>query len=391
MGGKVFQHSSTSDESPVTIARLDPDTYAQVVAQARQAFAEAGAGLVDAAPHIQDKASFGDVDMIVALEHLDQPGTVDGFLERAQKALGADRVVLNAHRKWVDEHGEPVGRENQGVSVGALRSYLPDQRGVASFRVPVSGQPGVFHHVDAILGAPATFAMAIDYFSYNDLGNLLGISAKRWGLALGPEGLLYKKSWDGQPPQVFVVSSNWDEVLTFLNYSPERFRQGFATREAMFEFAASSRDFEPQRCLPENRSGDNRRRDQGRANFVAFVDWLRDQGRLDQPLRPEQDPDDIRWHLYRAFPHLHEQVNQAYVQQRRREQASKVFNGTLVQTWTGLSGADLGQFLPHARAQLGGDSGLLRLAEQNRGAVENAVRHLARQAPATTARPPKPR
>lgn len=115
------------------------------------------------------------------------------------------------------------------------------------------------------------------YFCYNDLGGLLHVLSKRLGFYIGQAGLVYKCHLDEDKNQLLdtiVVSHDFDATLQFMGLSPERYAQGFETLEDIFQFVSSSRYFDPKAFLFENRNAHDRFRDQKRATYMKFLEWI---------------------------------------------------------------------------------------------------------------------
>ena len=132
--------------------------------------------------------------------------------------------------------------------------------------------------VDLIHIAKAQAHFTYRYFCYNDLGGLLHVLSKRMGFYIGQAGMQYKCYMDAERNQlldILTVTHDFDAALTFLGLSPERYAQGFETLEDIFKFVASSDYFTPDAFLFENRNAHDRFRDQKRATYMAFLEWLK--------------------------------------------------------------------------------------------------------------------
>ncbi len=99
--------------------------------------------------------------------------------------------------------------------------------------------------IDFIKIKPEDFNIAYHYYSYNDLGNLIGQLAKYNHLKFGFDGLTYNHYIKGQKLGNILISKNIDKILSFLDLSPAKFHQGFDTLKEVFDYIVKSKYFNP--------------------------------------------------------------------------------------------------------------------------------------------------
>jgi len=99
--------------------------------------------------------------------------------------------------------------------------------------------------IDFIKIIPEDFNIAYHYFSYNDMGNLIGQLAKSVYLKFGEDGLKYVHTVGSQKRATISISKNIDEILKFINLDPAKYRSGFDTLQEIFDFITSSKYFNP--------------------------------------------------------------------------------------------------------------------------------------------------
>lgn len=239
-----------------------------------------------AIPALRTKPDFGDLDVLVT--HPDQDW---GFDEARRAALTA------------------VFRPTRVVPNGPVLSFdvaAPGDEAAPEYA-------GRRFQVDLIRVPPESFAFALGYFSYNDLGNLLGRVARLHGFKLGHAGLFRPFRAPGNESHFvrdILVTRDWSAALTFLGYDPGRWGQGFDTKDEMFAFVAGSHAFHPVAFPLEHRSHKARVRDRKRPTYTAFLQWL-----TDRDLIPAEELDEAtratiaQWALAYAFdqfePFLH--------------------------------------------------------------------------------------
>lgn len=272
-----------------------------------------------------EKVDFGDMDVLIA----EGPGYDPIAL--AQK-LGAMEVVRN---------GE-----------------------VTSFGLPVS--EGVFQ-VDLICVPAASFDFALRYFSYNDLGNLLGRVAHKFGAKFGHLGLLYPLRAPDNDDQMLAeleITSDFSAALALLGYDAQAYEAqraaaGFRTLEDIFDYVVTSPYVNPDIYLLENRSYRARVRDAKRPTYNKFLEWLAEQpegslpafpwGEAGSPERQEQRRQFLET-AFNQYPEFKARYEATLLMADRQRQARRYFNGDFVATITGLEGKELGMFMSRLRA-----------------------------------------
>lgn len=252
------------------------------------------------------KPDFGDMDVVVADKAL---GRTDfaAFLS----ALGADDVVYN--------------------------------KDIYSFRYKD-------FQVDLIHVAPEHFDTALFYFAYNDLNNLIGRVAHKFGVKFGWDGLTYQiRTESGHRAQKIVLSTDPAAIYAFLGYDYARWQQGFDRLEDIFAFVASSPYFNPELYAFENLNHINRTRNRKRQTYTRFLDWLAERPEYAAQATHHFHPDKSLYliKVHNAFPHadLLGQLKAYAQEQAAHEARSQKFNGHLVSAWTNLKGKALGQVM----------------------------------------------
>ena len=200
--------------------------------------------------------------------------------------------------------------------------------------------------VDLIRIGWADFDFALNYYSFNDTGNLLGRVTRKMGFKLGFTGLYKVLRTPGNEAHWVKdvrVSRDWSAVLSFMGYDPDAWRAGFETREDIFRFVVSGRYFDPGSFPLESRSHANRVRDRKRPTYMAFLRWL--DGRSFAP-----GPDADRWNrpareVFERFPDFRARWDRAILTIEKDRLFRARFNGQRVRELTGLEGPALGGHL----------------------------------------------
>ncbi|PIQ23222.1 hypothetical protein COW36_19005 [bacterium (Candidatus Blackallbacteria) CG17_big_fil_post_rev_8_21_14_2_50_48_46] len=196
---------------------------------------------------------------------------------------------------------------------------------------------------DLIFVAPEHFATAQFYFAYNDLNNLVGRIAHKFGVKFGWDGLTYQiRTESGHRAQKLQLSTQPAEIYAFLGYDYQRWQKGFENLAEIFEFVCTTPYFNPEIFAYEALNHQNRTRNKKRFTYQEFLTWLDQQSF--KAYRFEEDKSVYLIRLHNAFPQadLLGQLK-AYAQEQAGFEAQREkFNGERVMAWTGLNGQDLG-------------------------------------------------
>lgn len=184
------------------------------------------------------------------------------------------------------------------------------------------------------------------YFSYNDLGNLIGRIAHHIGLKFGHEGLFAKLP---EYNTELFLTNNFYHILEFLGLDPWRHIQGFDTFNDMFEYVVSSYLFNGKSYLFENLNNENRTRNVKRKTYANFVEWLHKTGNINKERLPEID----YWRIT-SIRHFNKEseYNQIIEEYNEKKAIKAKFNGHIVSEITGLQGKELGKFIIYLKENI---------------------------------------
>lgn len=208
----------------------------------------------------------------------------------------------------------------------------------------------------------ADYKTTIAYYSYNDVGNILGRFFHKFGLKYGHQGLMYPLRDERGIRKEILVSNDQTKILEFLGLNPEKWNNGFTTLEDIFEWVATGRYFDP--TIFNELSAINEKRDRKRKTFSKFLDWLEktkpkpnysffNKNELDvvkecfpnRNLEKELNTIEV-WRLDDFFgSDIAKQVKEFDVKMEREKKIKEKFNGEIVMEITGLKGKDVGAFM----------------------------------------------
>lgn len=150
--------------------------------------------------------------------------------------------------------------------------------------------------LDFILTEPVYFATAYEYYSYNDLGNLLGKIFRAYGLKFGHKGLMYPVMHGTHKITEIRVTDRMRETLRMLRLDYEVYEAGFNNLSDIFDFVCSSPLFHPSIFALENLNSENKRRDRKRSTYMNFLRYIGVSPNEDGIIKPEISDSGI-WQL----------------------------------------------------------------------------------------------
>lgn len=219
--------------------------------------------------------------------------------------------------------------------------------------------------VDLIVTPEENFETSYDYFSWNDLGNLIGRQSKRIGVKFGHSGShIIVKDNDYVLGEI-LVTRDTSEMFDILGLNYSTWLEGFDTLEDIFKFVASGKYFNPDIYLLENRNATSRERDRKRKTYNEFLKWCEtyDGVRFQHTEKSERNGYNIVQPYFEEvivpkFPQVLEEYNNIMERYEGTKALKKKFNGKIIHELVGIEGKDIGMFMAWAREVM--DNGPLR-------------------------------
>jgi len=246
------------------------------------------------------------------------------------------------------------------TSFGDMDFLIEYQEGVDYLNIVNSFQPNeVFSNgkvisfdykqlqIDMIITKPEFFDFSKTYYSFNDLGNLIGRIAHKMGMKYGHEGLYYtyrdnNKNILGK----ICLTKDAQKAFAILDYDHERFLQGFDTLEDIFEYVISSKFFNPDIFAFHNRNHQARTRDRKRPTYNAFLTYCDDnKDSFEHKYEYNSDKSTYFAYIQSYFPQFYDEMKKYNLIHQRKAEIREKFNGSLVMKLTNLKGKELGQFM----------------------------------------------
>ena len=310
--------------------RISPRTYRKVLTRimeglCRPEYPEYGEvpGKYGTPRSYGSKESFGDID-VVHTGFLCSSAEVDSLLK--SKFL-ATEIVRNGPCISFDFHCP-----NLGVEIG-------EGKGV---------------QVDLIEVKDEHFEFALGYYSYNDLGSLIGVIAKAHGFKFGHDGLYYRYDHnDSNQVSLVPCTKDYGEAVEFLGFHLGTINT--STLENIFEYVYNSDFFDVSLFQLDALNHTNRTRNSKRFVYMEFLKWLETK----QYKKPSVVPDLLK-KACAEFSGFEKEFHNSVASLFLKEQVKEVYNGSIVFEWTGLEGKELGELMKATRDYYASDT-LLQL------------------------------
>lgn len=187
--------------------------------------------------------------------------------------------------------------------------------------------------------------LARTYFSYNDLGMLMGIMAKRLNCKYGFNGLYYTYyNNDRSYKKDILLTTDVATIFDFLDCSYSRFLQGFNKLTDIFDYVITSKYFDSKCFINEEEWNHIRRtRNRKRANWNNFLNYLVTNNiNINSP-----KIEGVKYYVSNYFSDvdLVQQLDDLDNEQQLRSVIKSKFNGLVVSELTGLKDKELGKFI----------------------------------------------
>lgn len=317
MGGNALRAHNLESK------RLNSPEFNALCKKLLAAFVLAFPGVrVEPIPSYRSKADFGDLDLLVERESFVAAGGVE--------ALEA----------WVSVVGFSRGQVRNGAVTSVEWRDAPDQQ--------------VGFQVDFITSPSTEFDASLAYFSYNDLGNLMGRIAHKMGMVYGHEGLIFPMRDGTHEFDRIKICGDARQCMTFLGYDSSRFDRGFNDLVDIYEFVVSSPYFNRNIYLLENRNNASRTRDRKRKTYRGFLEWIEARDDLPAFEYPERKSEWIP-KIKEFFPGFGHAYQQSLERLASKRFVADRFNGEVVSEMTGLTGQNLSKAMRHIKQTMGLD------------------------------------
>lgn len=208
--------------------------------------------------------------------------------------------------------------------------------------------------IDLINCKAQEYHSSFQYFSYNDLGNLVGRLAHSMGLKLGHDGLSYNWRVDTYQFKNEIISTDWKVICNVLGLDYEQYCKGFDELEDIFKFVVASPIFHADIYHLENRNNYARTRDKKRKIYTEFLEWIKNykhtpeqQARRNYIKSDNYKKDQWLPYLFLEIPNFEETYNRVQKEWQEETDYKTKFNGDIVKGLTKLDNKELGMFMKY--------------------------------------------
>ncbi|KAG6825010.1 hypothetical protein H0H92_005101 [Tricholoma furcatifolium] len=312
-----------------------------------------------------EKTSYGDVDFVVAFPKVEAPGSqVNIPHEVVQKTLEA------RHANVMD--GNHTSNFAVPVAPGEWRELGYDAEEDEARKLADNGD--IFYQVDInVCADKAEFDRIVFFHAYGDLGMIMSLLARSAGLSLGERGL----KLPNVPHPPLELSQSFDDILKFMGWSMDTWKAGFHTKREVFEWAASTKFFNPA-VFKTGESFTKVSKMADRKMYGEFLQWVEGRTLECSQARRKHSEDERQasQNLALVYFKKNDEFDTMNHEREQKIALKKVFSGSRVRDWAELNEnwKAVKMIMDAMRVRYNGEGGILELydAEGEEG-VKRAV------------------
>lgn len=196
--------------------------------------------------------------------------------------------------------------------------------------------------IDLIYSSTEEFDYALAYFSWQDMGNLCGKLARRFGMKHGHDGLFLPIRDGDYLVTELLLTRDIRKTYEFLKLDADKAENGFNNLDEIFEFVSSSPYYDPELYKLENLNTIAKTRDRKRETYRKFLEF--GENYTGPVLQMNPDKKAYINQVLKFFGKEEEflEIMRTVV---LGQKAKEIFNGQVVSDITGLVGKELGMFM----------------------------------------------
>lgn len=183
------------------------------------------------------------------------------------------------------------------------------------------------------------------YYSYNDLGNLLGKIFHKFGLKYGHRGLTLPVREGDHYLEEIILSKDQDQIMRFIGLEAWwEDEKDFETLEEIYRYVESSPFFNPKIYQYSVLNSVNKIRDRTRSTYQGFISrW---KGKLEGDWYEfKEDKEYYLPVIFHYFPGTEKKYLEIIKKLSDRKFFKAQLNGAIISEWTELEGKELGEFI----------------------------------------------
>jgi hypothetical protein len=199
-----------------------------------------------------------------------------------------------------------------------------------------------YFQVDFINHDVHNFDSALNYYSYDPVGNAVGKLFHQFGLKYGHDGLSFKireehlglsDRSNSHVLKDVVLTKDTEHIHTFLGLDHSKWLSGFDTQEEIFDWVCSSPFFNPARFSFDEMNHEARTRDRKRPSYNMLLEYIETNKHKYTCYKRRRSKKDYMDVILNTFPTLHKEMMECYMNYTVKKEASRKFNGNLVRSW----------------------------------------------------------
>ncbi len=294
MGGNLFK-----------LGRITKEKYIKIETEIRQYLDNKLANAYRIPRYYANKADFGDLDIIVNREALEN--------------------------NWEEIRQEIIKDLN-------IEKYKSNGRVFST----------VYQNfqVDYFTTSDRFFQSTYNYLSFNDLGNLIGKICRRFNLKYGEQGLAYVYRRElGNYKKDITVTTDFKEICDFLKLNYDKWQKGFNNLKEIYQWSIASPYFSVEPYLQRSTTLNNRIKH--RPTIQKFIQYIEKNNLTKTYNYLENKAEYIPW-IDRSFPNanLIEKIKREKIEEETTKQIIAKFSGKkVIKLIPALSGKELGEFI----------------------------------------------
>jgi len=321
MGGNAFSERLPNAVFP----RMSPAFYNSLKARILPRLA-ALYHLVAVPPEAPGKIDYGDLDIAVC-----QPKNVREGIPLSECVTFAEIEEALGSAHSLPLPGDRTSNFAIPIQPDEVQHFVIDQEAAREGRLDLAQ---LYIQIDLHFCEDAeNWRSHILFQSYGELGMILGRLARTVGLTWTVSGmkLFQYATYIPDPPCIRLTTSHL-EIFEFLGLTREDHERGFATAQEVFDWVTTCRFFDPRRLLASMKSLKFKGERKMHNEFLDYLGSLIASGWPEKHLDVHAIQDEAL-----AFFGKRKEFDDAVREKYLFREAKKVFSGSLVKEWTGLT------------------------------------------------------
>jgi hypothetical protein len=207
--------------------------------------------------------------------------------------------------------------------------------------------------IDFILVKTKYWDTSYNYYSYNDLGNLIGRISYQMGFRYGHYGLkLVYRHPDGGRKFEMLISQDIERILDFLGFDVSEYKIGFYELRDIFAYVIKSKYFNPKIFQYEALNHQNKTRNKKRVNYAGFLDYIEGE-KFDNPYEYKDKDHYVTMAEDYFGLNIVEQIDSWKKVVERDKEIAEKFNGHIIMEHVpGLKGKELGSAITNFKKHI---------------------------------------